>query len=49
MQTPLRLGDDALVPLRRAPALGEHNREVFSGWLGVADDVVEELEREGVI
>lgn len=49
MQTPLRLGDDALVPLRTAPALGEHNREVFGDWLGVADDTLDELEREGVI
>jgi crotonobetainyl-CoA:carnitine CoA-transferase CaiB-like acyl-CoA transferase len=48
-QTPLRLGDDALVPLRNAPALGEHNREVFGGWLGVADEQLDELEREGVI
>lgn len=49
MQTPLRLGDDALVPLRTAPALGEHNREVFGRWLGVADEKLDELEREGVI
>ncbi len=49
MQTPLRLGDDALVPLRQSPALGEHNREVFGGWLGVADETLDQLEQEGVI
>jgi crotonobetainyl-CoA:carnitine CoA-transferase CaiB-like acyl-CoA transferase len=49
MQTPLRLGDDALVPLQPSPALGEHNRAVLGDWLGVADETLDELEREGVI
>lgn len=49
LQTPLRLGEDALVPLRHSPSLGEHNREVFGGWLGVGDDALDELERDGVI
>ena len=49
MQTPLRMGDDALVALRPSPALGQDNRAVFGEWLGVADETLDELEREGVI
>jgi CoA:oxalate CoA-transferase len=48
-QTPLRLGEDAVVPLRPSPALGEHTREVFGDWLGLDDATLAELEREGVI
>jgi crotonobetainyl-CoA:carnitine CoA-transferase CaiB-like acyl-CoA transferase len=48
-QTPLRLGDDAVVPLRPSPALGEHTHEVFGDWLGIDDATLAELEREGVI
>jgi crotonobetainyl-CoA:carnitine CoA-transferase CaiB-like acyl-CoA transferase len=48
-QTPLRMGDDALVPLRPSPALGEHNREIYGEWLGVDSATLDELEREGVI
>jgi CoA:oxalate CoA-transferase len=48
-QTPLRMGDDALVPLRPSPALGEHNREIYGDWLGVDSATLDELEREGVI
>jgi CoA:oxalate CoA-transferase len=48
-QTPLRLGADAVVPLRPSPALGEHNHEVFGDWLGLDEDRLAELERDGVI
>ncbi len=48
-QSPLRLGDDAVVPLRPSPALGEHNREIFGDWLGLDDETLAELERDGVI
>jgi crotonobetainyl-CoA:carnitine CoA-transferase CaiB-like acyl-CoA transferase len=32
-----------------APGLGEHTREVASGWLGLPDDEIEALVAEGVL
>ncbi|MGE0134771.1 MAG: CaiB/BaiF CoA transferase family protein [Dehalococcoidia bacterium] len=32
-----------------APCLGEHNREVYGGLLGISDAEIEQLEAEGVI
>jgi crotonobetainyl-CoA:carnitine CoA-transferase CaiB-like acyl-CoA transferase len=32
-----------------APKLGEHNREVLQGLLGIADEEVAQLEEEGVV
>jgi crotonobetainyl-CoA:carnitine CoA-transferase CaiB-like acyl-CoA transferase len=32
-----------------APCLGEHNREVYGGLLGMSDDEIAELQAEGVI
>lgn len=34
---------------RRPPLLGEHNREVYGGLLGLSDDEIDRLSREGVI
>jgi crotonobetainyl-CoA:carnitine CoA-transferase CaiB-like acyl-CoA transferase len=34
---------------RRAPLLGEHNRDVLEGLLGVAPDEVDRLEADGII
>ena len=34
---------------RGAPRLGEHNREIYQGVLGIGDDELESLRREGVI
>jgi crotonobetainyl-CoA:carnitine CoA-transferase CaiB-like acyl-CoA transferase len=34
---------------RPAPRLGEHNREILSGLLGLSDAEIDELERAGVI
>ena len=34
---------------RGAPRLGEHNREIYQGVLGLADEEVESLARDGVI
>lgn len=32
-----------------APLLGEHNREILTGWLGYDDEVVDRLLRDGVV
>ena len=32
-----------------APKLGEHNREVYGGLLGMDEDEIAELERDGII
>ncbi|WP_331773214.1 CoA transferase (plasmid) [Embleya sp. NBC_00888] len=37
------------VELRAAPGLGEHNRDILRGRLGLSDDYVDELEAQGVI
>jgi crotonobetainyl-CoA:carnitine CoA-transferase CaiB-like acyl-CoA transferase len=34
---------------RGAPRLGEHNREIYQGVLGLADEEIESLARDGVI
>jgi len=34
---------------RGAPRLGEHNREIYQGVLGIGDDELESLRRDGVI
>ena len=36
-------------PIRHAPLLGEHNREVFCGLLGMSEDEVDDLANGGVI
>lgn len=47
--TPLRVhGADPLAALP-SPKLGQHNDEVYGGWLGLSAVEVEELKREGVI
>ena len=33
----------------RAPTLGEHNREIYGGMLGIGDDELEQLSKDGVI
>jgi crotonobetainyl-CoA:carnitine CoA-transferase CaiB-like acyl-CoA transferase len=43
-----RSTETAIGPGRRAPLIGEHNREVYAE-LGIAGDAVDALRREGVI
>lgn len=47
--SPLRYGDDGGAELRPSPALGQHNEEVFCGWLGLSREELDELEREEVV
>ncbi len=34
---------------RLGPDLGEHNREIYTGWLGLSDDEMSQLQAQGVI
>jgi crotonobetainyl-CoA:carnitine CoA-transferase CaiB-like acyl-CoA transferase len=46
---PFRDGETSL-PIRSAPpTLGEHNREILAGLLGLSDAEIEELARDGII
>lgn len=46
---PFRETDEPF-PIRSAPpTLGEHNREILGGLLGLSDAELDELEREGII
>ena len=40
---------DSPVDMRPAPLLGEHNADVFSELLGLTEDDLVELKKEGVI
>jgi CoA:oxalate CoA-transferase len=48
--TPIKLSDapDSSRPMRRPPALGEHNAEVL-GSIGIVADELESLKRDGVV
>jgi crotonobetainyl-CoA:carnitine CoA-transferase CaiB-like acyl-CoA transferase len=46
---PFRFAATPMAPPRNAPRLGEHTREVLGTLLGVADDELDELERDQVI
>jgi len=47
--TPLRLTSHRAEASRPAPRLGEHNREMFGGRLGLSDSEIETLKRAGTI
>lgn len=47
--TPLRLHGADRVESVPSPKLGQHNMEVYHGWLGLAEAEVEGLKRDGVI
>ncbi|MBR1201965.1 MULTISPECIES: CaiB/BaiF CoA-transferase family protein [unclassified Bradyrhizobium] len=46
---PFREGDAPFAIRSVPPTLGEHNREILSGMLGLSDAELEELSREGII
>ena len=47
--SPLRLHGADRTDAVPSPSLGQHNREVYGAWLGLGDDGVEALRREGAI
>jgi len=47
--TPLRLPSRRAEASCPAPQLGEHNRDIFGGRLGLSDSAMETLKRAGTI
>jgi CoA:oxalate CoA-transferase len=47
--SPLRLHGADRVPTTPSPRIGQHNDEVYGGWLGLTPAEIEELRREGVV
>ncbi len=47
--TPLRLHGTARVATTPSPTVGQHNADVFCGWLGLSEAELAALQREGVI
>jgi crotonobetainyl-CoA:carnitine CoA-transferase CaiB-like acyl-CoA transferase len=44
-----RFGATPLRYRRRPPTIGEHNREVYVGELGISDERMRELQKSGII
>ena len=47
--TPLRLHGAEVAPTRPSPRIGEHNEEVYGGWLGLSAAELDALRAEGAI
>jgi crotonobetainyl-CoA:carnitine CoA-transferase CaiB-like acyl-CoA transferase len=47
--SPLRFHGADTVPLKPSPKLGQHNAEIYGGWLGLSAAEIAELQRDGVI
>jgi CoA:oxalate CoA-transferase len=47
--TPLRLHGSGKPPMRPSPRIGEHNDEIYGGWLGLSAADLVALRSEGVI
>ena len=46
---PYRVGDDPFDVDWPAPTLGQHNREILTGLLGLTDAEVDDLEAQGIV
>ena len=47
--SPLRFHGADKVPLEPSPKLGQHNAEIYGGWLGMSEAEIAVLENDGVI
>jgi crotonobetainyl-CoA:carnitine CoA-transferase CaiB-like acyl-CoA transferase len=47
--TPLRLHGAERVKTQPSPRIGQHNAEVYGGWLGLPSDEIVALHEQGVI
>ena len=47
--TPLRLHGTDKVETRPSPTIGQHNAEIYVGWLGLSTTEVQQLKDSGVI
>ena len=47
--SPLRFHGADKVATTPSPKLGQHNTEIYGGWLGLSDEEIAELEQAGVI
>ena len=47
--TPLRLHGTDKVETRSSPTIGQHNAEIYGGWLGLSTSEIQQLKVSGVI
>jgi len=47
--TPIRLHETDIAPALPSPRVGQHNEDIFCGWLGLSTDELQALVRDGVI
>jgi CoA:oxalate CoA-transferase len=47
--SPLRFHGANPVPLVPSPKLGQHNQEIYGGWLGLSQDEIAALKSDGII
>ncbi len=49
LRSPITVEGEKRLPLRTTPMLGEHNREIYVGWLGIPDEEFLGLADAGVV